>query len=138
MKEALCVAMLLVCGVAHAGEKERAAKREDEKTLKDAADAFKAACGCPLKIDVQWDGFKTERQLFQVKLTGENIKSSVDGFCKAAEGAADNKKVICTMKSLEIVNGQQGLAAFDKGKAVATLTDNSYITFDIIKSQVDK
>jgi hypothetical protein len=138
MKEALCVALFLACGVAQAGEKERAARRENEVILKAAGDAFAASCGCPLKIDVKWDSFRTEDQLYQLKHTAASIKDSVDGYCKSADGASDNRKAICAMKTLEIVNGKEGTAVFGKGKAVATLTDDAYVTFDMIKNEVDK
>jgi len=138
MRKGLTIGLLMLAGVAWAGEKERAAKREDEKLLKEAADAFKGSCGCPLKIDVKWDAIKTEDQLYQLKYFANSIKDSVDGYCKTGDGAADNRKAICAMKSVEVTNGKESSATFAGGKAVATLTDSSYVTFDMIKNQVDK
>jgi len=145
MKRLLVVGLVLVSSAAWAGEAERAAKREAEKVLKEATDNFKTNCGCALKADVKWDKIKTGDQISQVKNLGNSLKDGADSFCKAKDdsedakkAAADNKKAICAMKSLEITNGKEADVKFASGKASIVLTDSSYVSWDMIQRAVDK
>lgn len=133
----LILASMLFSSMAFAGKAERDyVSQNGEPTIKAASEAFKKNCGCPLKIDVKWDAFKTVDQMSGAMRTPKSITEGSAEYCKDA----GSKKAMCTMKTLELgvsENGSMNFAGSKMTITTNTLGDTSY-SWDSMTKAIDK
>jgi hypothetical protein len=101
--------------------------------VKAAEAAYKASCGCALKIIVA-ASIKTEDDMYQVKHVSESISSSAEGYCTDEE----SKKAVCQMKTLEISKGKETAFTFKGGKGMSVTDGQSYMPWDNMMRELDK
>jgi len=128
------VVMMVSIPLAFAGKAEREFhKNEMTPAVTKAQDAYKKACGCALKINVN-ASLKEIDDMRQAKYIAENITENVSGYCNDDA----SKKAMCAMKSLDITKGPDTKFSFAGGKGSAVTDGQSYVSFDMMTREIDK
>lgn len=125
---------LLIAGVAFAGPAEREAKAKYTEEITKASKDFQLACGCALKMNVNWDSYKKADDMRGVHFLAENFSEDAKGYCKDAE----TKKAMCALKTVDVTFGKDASLKYASGKASITTTADSYIPFNQVAAEVDK
>jgi len=134
VKRYLLGAALLVSTIAIAGKTEREfQKNELTPAVTKAQDAYKKACGCALKININ-ASLKDVEDMRQARNTSNNISENVAGYC--TDDAS--KKAMCAMKTLDITKGPESKFTFAGSKGTVVTDGQSYVSFDMMTREIDK
>ena len=117
-----------------AGKTERAFTNDHVKpAIKAAEGAYKAACGCDLKITFTEDKFKSYDDLSKVKSVADSVATGAKAHCTDAE----SKKAVCAMKSLEITKGTQTAFTVSGGRGLASCDTSTSVSWEMMIDQLD-
>jgi hypothetical protein len=135
MRKLILIA-LFVPVLAFAGKEERDyRKAEVDPALAKAGKVLEAKCGCAVKLDVNWDQFKTRDQLYTLMHFAENISSGAPDYCG---DDAESKKAFCKMKTLSIVLDKEVKFTFSGNRGIASTDGNMNPTFKMITDVLDQ
>ncbi len=126
--------MMMISMTAFAGKAEREYQKGTlNPAVKAAETAYKASCGCALKINVA-ASIKSEDDMRQAKYISESVAEGVKGYCSDDE----SKKAVCQMKTLDISKGADTAFTFKGGKGAAVTDGQSYASWEMMTRELDK
>jgi hypothetical protein len=130
----LIVMLLLAPNLTWAAKEDREFKTEKlEPGIASAQGAFKEACGCNLSISVDEKSINTIGDMNLALRTVEEVRDGAGAFCKKA----DDKKVACKMKSLEIKSGAKAHFKMDGSKGIAIVGGGRGPSFEDMTHTLD-
>jgi hypothetical protein len=136
MKRALVLpSIMLISITAFAGKEDREyMKNEVMPAVKSAETAYKASCGCALKITIDETTIKSQNDMPAARDTCTTIAESVKDYCADAA----SKKAMCQMKTLTFKKADDVTFTFHGGKGVATVYGITGLSFAMITRELDK
>ncbi len=127
--------LILMSSAAFGGKDEREYMNHDLGPAAKAAEtAFKASCGCPLKIAFNETTTKSTNDMYVAKHIVDKITGGAPGYCTDAE----SKKAVCQLKSLEIGKGAAAGFTFKAGKGVSLHDGQNFLDFERMTKELDK
>lgn len=93
---------MLSYGEAYAGKPERDKKDELEPIATSASTELTNLCGCPIKVNVDWDSYSTVDVMGRIKHSIESIVKSTKRHC---EKAADKKATCDNLSGYTVRSG---------------------------------
>lgn len=129
--------LAFISSIAFAGKTEREFfKNTVQPAIANAEAAYKKACGCSLRIQLDSAAKNNENALDRARHIADSIQQGVTGYCTDAE----SKKAICAMKTLEIIYDKAKTEfTFDGKGAGKSFTDGtSIMSFEVMAGQLDK
>lgn len=134
MKLRIVALLALLPVLAFGGKEERTYNEQQVKPAVKAAEAaYKSACGCSLKIEVE-KTVSSKNALYMVKSVSDDIAKNVVSYC--SDDAS--KKAVCQMKTLHVHLDKDPKFEFSGSRGVATISESSYPGWTMMTPKLDK
>lgn len=135
MKYIILITALVTSLNSYADKESRDKRTEIEPILAKSSADFKAACGCNLKINVNWDSYKSASDMNRLPTTAEQISAGSAAYCKNP----GDKAAICKMKSLDLSFAKEPTdIKFSKGTMSAQTNDMLHADWDQMTKILDQ